>query len=77
VEHKPIAKPVLLGALDSLKVVLTTQDGKTAKKPHQAFLLLKDTDTGLDISYPFSVKESGKSKIELVRYLRSRVWQVG
>jgi oligosaccharyltransferase complex subunit delta (ribophorin II) len=49
-----------------LKVVLTVQDGKTAKRPHQAFLLLKDADTGLDVSYPFGVKESGKAKIDLV-----------
>src|SRR5256885_6011278 len=27
----------------------TTQDGKTARRPHQAFLLLRDADTGLDI----------------------------
>jgi oligosaccharyltransferase complex subunit delta (ribophorin II) len=66
VEHKPLSTPVTLGASDSLKVVLTVQDGKTAKRPHQAFLLLRDTDTGLDVSYPFSVKESGKAKVDLV-----------
>lgn len=69
VEHKPLSAPVTLGASDSLKVVLTIQDGKMAKRPHQAFLLLKDTDAGLDISYPFSVKESGKAKVELVCHL--------
>jgi oligosaccharyltransferase complex subunit delta (ribophorin II) len=76
VERKPFATPILLGASDSLKVVLTAQDGKTAKRPHQAFLLLRETDTGLDISYPFSVKESGKAKVELVCYLRSSVKHV-
>lgn len=65
VERKPLSKPISLEASDSLKIVLTLQDGKTAKRPHQAFLLLKDADTGLDISYPFSVKESGKAKIDL------------
>jgi oligosaccharyltransferase complex subunit delta (ribophorin II) len=77
VDRKPVAKPILLGASDSLKVLLTAQDGKTAKRPHQAFLLLKDTDTGLDISYPFSVKESGKAKVELVCYLAISVKHVG
>lgn len=66
VEHKPLSKAVELGAADTLKIILTTQDGKTAKRPHQAFLLLKDVDTGLDISYPFTVKDSGKAKLELV-----------
>lgn len=67
-EHKPLAKPITLGASDSLKIILTTQDGNTARRPHQAFLLLKDPSTGLDISYPFSVKENGKAKVDLVRH---------
>jgi len=73
VERKPLSKPITLKASDSLKVVLTVQDGKAAKRPHQAFLLLKDTDTGLDISYPFSVKESGKAQVDLVRLPPSSV----
>lgn len=75
-EHKPLSAPVIMGASDSLKIVLTVQDGKTAKRPHQAFLILKDADTGLDISYPFSVKDSGKAKIDLVELLHSlcRTW---
>lgn len=62
-----LPKPVHLGATDTLKVILTTQNGKQARRPHQAFLLLKDPATGLDISYPFSVKESGKAKVDVVR----------
>lgn len=64
---KPLAKIVELGPSDTLKVVLTTQEGKTAKRPNQAFLLLRDEASNLDISYPLSVKESGKAKIDLVR----------
>lgn len=45
---------------------LTAQEGRSAKRAHQVFLLLKDPETGLDISYPFSVKENGKSKLDLV-----------
>merc|ERR1712000_759599 len=62
---KALSKPVTIGAADTLKVTLTVQDGKTAKRPHQAFLLLQDSSKKLDISYPFSVKESGKAKGEL------------
>lgn len=61
-----MSKTVELGTTDTLKIILTTQDGKTAKRPHQAFLLLKDAVTGLDISYPLNVKDSGKAKVDLV-----------
>lgn len=63
---KPLAKEFDLGPNDSLKVILTTQEGKSAKRPHQAFLLLKDSSSNLDVSYPLSVKESGKAKVDLV-----------
>jgi oligosaccharyltransferase complex subunit delta (ribophorin II) len=56
-----------LGARDSLKLLLTTVDGKTAKRPHQAFLTLTDPTTGLEESFVFNVKESGKGKVDLVR----------
>ncbi|RMZ91058.1 hypothetical protein DV736_g1696, partial [Chaetothyriales sp. CBS 134916] len=63
--NKPLSSVVALGAADTLKIVLTTQTGGTGKRPHQAFLLLEDPRTKLDISYPFNVKESGKGKVEL------------
>ena len=62
----PLAKTVSLGATDSLKLDLTTVDGKTAKKPHQAFLTLTDPTSGLEESFVLSVKESGKGKVSLV-----------
>lgn len=63
---KPLGSPVALGADDSLKIALTTQEGKSPKRPHQAFLLLQDPATSLDVSFPFNIKESGKGKVELV-----------
>ncbi|KAG4417148.1 hypothetical protein IFR04_009717 [Cadophora malorum] len=63
----PLAKAVTLGAADSLKIVLSaTEDGK-AKRPHQAFLLLRDQDTGLEATFPFSVKENGKGKVDFTQ----------
>jgi oligosaccharyltransferase complex subunit delta (ribophorin II) len=50
----------------NLKVALTTTEGSTGKKPHQAFLTLREVDTGLEESFAFSVKESGKGKVDLV-----------
>ncbi|KAL6243858.1 hypothetical protein RBB50_009292 [Rhinocladiella similis] len=64
---KALSKPVKLGAADTLKIILTTQDGKTTKRPHQAFLLVQDSSKKLDISYPLSIKESGKAKLELTQ----------
>ena len=65
-ENAPLSTPITLGDSDSLKLLLTAQEDRSAKRPHQAFLLLKDSATGLDVSYPFSVKNDGKSKVELV-----------
>ncbi|MCJ1225333.1 hypothetical protein MMC12_001982 [Toensbergia leucococca] len=64
-ERKALSQPVPLGSSDTLKVLLTAQENKKGKRPHQAFLLFKDSDSGLETSYPFSVKESGKGKIEI------------
>ncbi|KAF1958889.1 hypothetical protein CC80DRAFT_468681 [Byssothecium circinans] len=61
----PLAKSVSLGATDTLKLLLTTTDGKAAKRPHQAFLTLTDPTTGLEESFVISVKESGKGKVDL------------
>jgi len=77
VPSQALSTPVKLGAVETLKVVLTTQDGKAAKRPHQTFLLLQDPTTKLDVSFPFSVKESGKAKVDLthkdlpIQFLRS------
>jgi hypothetical protein len=62
----PLAKSVSLGAGDSLKLLLTTVDGNTAKRPHQAFLTLTDPTTGLEESYVLNMKDSGKGKVDLV-----------
>jgi oligosaccharyltransferase complex subunit delta (ribophorin II) len=66
VERKLLSKTVDFGVADTLKIILTTQEGKTARRPHQAFLLLQDADTGLDVSFPFNVKDNGKAKVDLV-----------
>jgi len=76
-ENKPLSQIIKLGEPYTLKVTLTTREGESPKKPHQAFLQLKDPDTGLDISYPFNVKDNGKAKLELtqddlpIQFLRS------
>lgn len=71
-ERKALSTPISLGAADTLKVVLTAQEGRTPKQPHQTFLLLKDPASNLDISYPFNVKNNGKAKLELVGARRRR-----
>ncbi|KAI9879489.1 MAG: hypothetical protein M1830_008365 [Pleopsidium flavum] len=64
---KALSQPVTLGASDALKILLTTQEDKTPKRPHQAFLNIRDLDTQLETSYPISTKESGKGKVELTQ----------
>ncbi|KAI4126324.1 MAG: hypothetical protein LQ338_003801 [Usnochroma carphineum] len=65
VENKALPGPIVLGASDTLKLLLTTTEDKKPKRPHQAFLLLREPKTNLDTSFPLSVKESGKGKLEL------------
>ena len=62
----PLAKLVSLGPTDTLKLLLTTVDGKTAKRPHQAFLTLTEPTTGLEESFALNVKDNGKAKLDLV-----------
>jgi len=63
---KPLVNIVSLGATDTLKLQLTTVDGKKPKRPHQAFLILSDLLTGLEESIVINVKDSGKGKVEIV-----------
>ncbi|KAI9797673.1 MAG: hypothetical protein M1833_005334 [Piccolia ochrophora] len=63
--NKPLSKPVTLEASDSLKVLLTATEDRKPKRPHQAFLSIKDTQSGLETSYVFGVKDNGKAKTEL------------
>ena len=62
----PLSKDITLGSTDTLKIILTTTDENSAKRPHQAFLTVHEPKTGLEESFPFSIKESGKGKVELV-----------
>src|SRR5271154_2955074 len=64
--HVPLSKPIVLGATDSVKIILTATENGKPKRPHQAFLLLKDEDTGLETTFPFSMKENGKGKVDFV-----------
>lgn len=57
---------VTLGSADKIKVSVTTKEGSKAKRPHQAFLVLKEA-SGLEAPYPLTVKESGKGTVEIVR----------
>ena len=65
-EKSPLSKPVSLGSKDLLKVSLTAKEGGKGKRPHQAFLLVKETETGLEAPFPLTVKDSGKGVVEIV-----------
>ncbi|TKX18439.1 putative oligosaccharyltransferase subunit Ribophorin II [Elsinoe australis] len=60
-----LSKELSLGTTDSLKIVLTTVEGKTPKRPHQAFFTLFESQTGLEESWPLNVKDNGKAKLSL------------
>ncbi|KAL0935157.1 oligosaccharyltransferase subunit ribophorin ii [Colletotrichum truncatum] len=63
----PLKKPVSLGSKDSLKVILTAKEGDKAKRPHQAFLILKETETGLEAPFPLELKENGRGVVDVAQ----------
>ncbi|KAF8252333.1 hypothetical protein K440DRAFT_536409 [Wilcoxina mikolae CBS 423.85] len=63
---KPLASTVPLGPKDILKLSFTLKDGDTAGRPHQAFLLVKDSQSELETYFPLAVKgSSGKAKVDI------------
>ncbi|KAF7554114.1 hypothetical protein G7046_g6909 [Stylonectria norvegica] len=62
-EKNPVKKTLSFGHADTIKVSLTTKDGSKAKRPHQAFLVVKES-SGLEAPYPLTLKESGKGTVE-------------
>lgn len=67
-QDKVLATPISLGSADNLKVFVTAKEGSKASRPHQTFLNVRDPKTGLETSFPFQVKDSGKGKLEIVSF---------
>lgn len=44
---------------------LTTKEGSKPKRPHQAFLVIKES-SGLEAPFALAVKESGKGTVQIV-----------
>jgi oligosaccharyltransferase complex subunit delta (ribophorin II) len=61
-----VRNTLTLGHQDKLKVTVVTKDGSKAKRPHQAFLVVKESTTGLEAPFPLTVKDSGKGSVEIV-----------
>ncbi|KAJ2904075.1 oligosaccharyltransferase subunit ribophorin II [Zalerion maritima] len=64
-EQSPLTSPLSLGSTDSLKLVLTTKENGKGKRPHQAFLLISEPNTGLEAPFPLDIKEDGKAKVDV------------
>ncbi|KAJ9151854.1 Dolichyl-diphosphooligosaccharide--protein glycosyltransferase subunit 2 [Pleurostoma richardsiae] len=66
-QKSPLNKAVTLGGQDTITVSLTAKDSSKGKRPHQAFVVLKDEETGLEAPFPFTVKEDGKAKVQIAQ----------
>lgn len=66
-ETKPLSHPLTIGSTESVKVLLVAKDGGDGKRPHQAFVVLRDEASGLEAPFPMTVKENGKAVVEIVR----------
>lgn len=72
-QRTPLSKPISLGSADTLKLGLTAKDNGKGKRPHQAFLVLQEQESGLEAPFPLTVKESGKAAVQIVRTLLGHV----
>lgn len=61
-----VKNAIVLGQADTVKVSLTTTEDSKPKRPHQAFLILREA-SGLEAPYPLTIKASGKGHVEIVR----------
>ncbi|KAK3903047.1 Oligosaccharyltransferase subunit Ribophorin II-domain-containing protein [Staphylotrichum tortipilum] len=66
-QTSPLAKPVSLGTTNTLKLSLTAKDNGKGKRPHQAFLVLQEQESGLEAPFPLTVKESGKAVAQITQ----------
>jgi hypothetical protein len=64
--NAPLGKPIPIGNDDTLKISLVTKADGKGKRPHQAFVVLKEEESGLEAPFPLNVKESGKATVSIV-----------
>ncbi|KAI0103601.1 Oligosaccharyltransferase subunit Ribophorin II-domain-containing protein [Daldinia grandis] len=57
--------PVVFDSSDSLKIILTAKENGKGKRPHQAFLVLREPSSGLEAPFPLTVKDNGKATVEI------------
>ncbi|XXH05647.1 hypothetical protein Hte_012082 [Hypoxylon texense] len=57
--------PVTFDSSDSLKLLLTIKENGKGKRPHQAFLVLRQQGTTLEAPFPLTVKDNGKATVEI------------
>ncbi|KAJ1327688.1 oligosaccharyltransferase complex subunit delta (ribophorin II) [Microdochium nivale] len=64
--HKsPLSQNIPFGTSETLKITLTAQEKGKGKRPHQAFLILREATTGVEAPFPFTVKDNGKATVEI------------
>ncbi|KAI1766664.1 Dolichyl-diphosphooligosaccharide--protein glycosyltransferase subunit Swp1 [Hypoxylon sp. FL1150] len=65
-DKSPLAEsPVTFDSSDSLKLLLNIKENGKGKRPHQAFLVLRQQGTTLEVPFLLTVKENGKATVEI------------
>ncbi|KAB5549999.1 Dolichyl-diphosphooligosaccharide--protein glycosyltransferase subunit Swp1 [Coniochaeta sp. 2T2.1] len=62
---KPLSKAINFGSADTIKISVTAKDNGKGKRPHQAFVVLKDVDSGLEAPFPLTTKDTGKAVTQI------------
>jgi oligosaccharyltransferase complex subunit delta (ribophorin II) len=61
-----LPSPVTLRHADTAKISLVAKDNGKGKRPHQAFVILKEEDSGLEAPFPLTVREDGRASVQIV-----------
>ncbi|KAI0149880.1 Oligosaccharyltransferase subunit Ribophorin II-domain-containing protein [Hypoxylon sp. NC0597] len=64
-DKKALTTPVVFESSDSLKLLLTVKEDGKGKRPHQAFLILREPTSGLEAPFPMTVKDNGRATVEI------------
>jgi len=64
-QKSPLSQSIPFSTTETLKITLTAQEKGKGKRPHQAFLVLRETTTGVEAPFPLTVKDNGKATLEI------------
>jgi oligosaccharyltransferase complex subunit delta (ribophorin II) len=64
---KALTEAITIRSTGLLRLALTVTNGGKPRRPHQAFITISSADSGLEESFPLTINDAGKAKLDIVR----------